>query len=76
MEKLVGIAEFDRIAEAYVIKSRLEAEGIECFFSNEAMSGIYPGMGFTKVVLKVRLQDSIRAMDILYENPSEPPATL
>lgn len=76
MEKLIGIAEFNMISEAYVLKSRLEAEGIRCFLSNESINSVYPGMGFSRVELKVPLSDSIRALDILYENPSDEPSTL
>ncbi|QNR23119.1 putative signal transducing protein [Croceimicrobium hydrocarbonivorans] len=76
MGKLISIAEFDAVNEAYVLKSRLESEGISCFLTNENLNSVLPGIGFTKVVLQVPLEDSIRALDILYENPSGNPISL
>lgn len=76
MGELISIAEFNSLSEAYVVKSRLEAEGIRCYLTNEALNSIYPGMGFTGVELKVSLQDSMQAMDILFQNPSGKPPTL
>lgn len=76
MEELVSVAEFDSLAQAHIYRSRLESEGIACFLSNESMNSLYPGMAFTKVELKVRLSDSLRAVDILFENPSDDPIKL
>ncbi|WP_421752410.1 putative signal transducing protein [Croceimicrobium sp.] len=76
MGKLVSIAEFNGVNEAYVLKSRLESEGIACFLTNENLNSVLAGIGFTKVVLQVPLEDSIRALDILYENPIGSPINL
>ncbi len=66
MAELVTITEFDNVNEAYVLKSRLEAEGIRVFLTNENLNSLIPS-AFTSVKLQVDLQDSFRAMDILYE---------
>lgn len=71
MGELVKIAEFDSINEAYIIKSRLESEGIPVYLINETLNSLFPTGGFTSVILQVPLEESIRAMDILYEEPPE-----
>tara|TARA_R110002050_G_scaffold291876_1_gene446758 strand:- start:4065 stop:4295 length:231 start_codon:yes stop_codon:yes gene_type:complete len=74
MAELVSIAEFDNVNEAYVIKARLESEGIRCYLSNENLNSIFgASISFTQVKLQVNLNDSFKAMDILYEeqDPSE-----
>jgi hypothetical protein len=68
MAELVSIAEFNNVNEAYVIKSRLEAEGIRCYLSNENLNSIFgASISFAQVKLQVNLNDSFKAMDILYE---------
>lgn len=69
MGELLKIAEFDNVNEAYVIKSRLESEGIPVYLLNETLNSLLPSPFFSRVILQVPLQDSIRAMDILYEEP-------
>lgn len=71
MGELVSLTEFDNINEAYVIKSRLESEGIPVFLLNENLGSIIPGTSFTRVVLQVPLEASLKAMDILYEEPPQ-----
>jgi len=68
MAELVSIAEFDNVNDAYVIKSRLEAEGIRCYLSNENLNSIFgASISFAQVKLQVNFNDSFKAMDILYE---------
>ena len=68
MAELVSIAEFDNVNEANVIKARLESEGIRCYLSNENLNSIFgASISFTQVKLQVNLNDSFKAMDILYE---------
>lgn len=67
MGELVTIAEYDNVNEAYVLKSRLEAEGISVFLQNENLNNLMGLGGFTRVKLQVNLHDSFRAMDVLYE---------
>ena len=76
MGRLVKVAEFDNANEAHVLRSRLEAEGIPCYLANENLNNLIPGVGFTRIVLQVPLEASIRAMDIIYENPLDPPTRL
>jgi len=72
MAELVSIAEFNNVNEAYVIKSRLEAEGIRCYLSNENLNSIFgASISFAQVKLQVNLNDSFRAMDILYEEEDD-----
>ncbi|HCQ16369.1 MAG TPA: hypothetical protein DIU20_08915 [Cryomorphaceae bacterium] len=67
MAELVTIAEFDNVNDAYVLKSRLEAEGIRTFLQNENINTLLSAFSFTGVKVQVNLHDSARAMDILYE---------
>lgn len=67
MAELVTIAEFDNVNQAHVLKARLESEGIRVFLLNENLNSILPG-AFTIVKLQVDLQDSFRAMDVIYED--------
>ena len=67
MAELVTIAEFNNVNEAYVLKSRLESEGIRVYLQNENINSILPVATFTRVLLQVNLHDSFRAMDVLYE---------
>ncbi len=66
MAELVTIAEFDNVTRAHLLKSRLEAEGIRVYLTNENLNSILP-TGFTVVKLQVDLADSFKAMDVLYE---------
>ena len=67
MSELITIAEFQNVNEAYVLKSRLEAEGIRTFITNENMNTILFSVPFANVKVQVSLHDSFRALDILYE---------
>ncbi|MGB0979043.1 MAG: putative signal transducing protein, partial [Croceimicrobium sp.] len=46
MGKLVSIAEYGTAAEAHIVKSRLEAEGIPCYLYNENLNSILTGVSF------------------------------
>lgn len=65
--ELITIAEFQNVNEAYVLKSRLEAEGIRVYIINENVNTILPSAPFAKVKLQVNLNDAFHAVDILYE---------
>ncbi len=68
MAELVTIAEFDNVNQAYVLKSRLEAEGIRVYLQNENINTILPAyQAFGGVKVQVNLHDSFKAMDIIYE---------
>lgn len=66
MAELVTIAEFDNVNSAHVLKSRLEAEGIRAYLTNENLNSLLPS-SFTLVKVQVNLNDSFRAMDVIYE---------
>ncbi len=68
MAELVTIAEFDNVNQAYVFKSRLEAEGIRVFLQNENLTNLIGIGGFASVKVQVALPDSFKAMDVLYED--------
>ena len=61
--KLVIVETFSREVEALIIKTRLDAEGIECFVADGNMSRIYPGV--IGVRLFVREEDLERMKKIL-----------
>lgn len=66
MAELVTIAEFNNVNRAHLLKSRLEAEGIRVYLTNENLNSILPG-GFSSVKVQVSLTDSFKAMDVLYD---------
>jgi len=76
MGKLVSIAEYSNAGEAHIVKSRLEAEGIPCYLYNENLNTILAGVSFARIKLQVPLEDSLRAADIILENPSDPPSSI
>ncbi len=67
MAELVTIAEFHNVNESYILKTRLESEGIRVYLLDENVNNILSGLSFTSVKLQVNLNDSFKAMDILYE---------
>lgn len=71
MAKLVTIAELDNLNQAYILKSRLEAEGIRTFIQNENINTLLPMGGFGGIKVQVNLMDSFHAMDIMYDEEKE-----
>ena len=67
MAELVTIAEFDNVNQAYLLKSRMEAEGIRVYLQNENINSLLPVATFTMVKVQVDLNDSFRAMDVIYD---------
>lgn len=65
MAELVTIAEFQNVNDAYLLKARLESNGIETFMQNENMNTL---LATGSVKVQVRLDDAHKAMDILYED--------
>ncbi len=68
MAELVTIAEFDNVNQAYLLKARLESEGIRVYLLNENIQSILPAFAFGGVKVQVNLRDSFRAMDVIYED--------
>lgn len=64
MEELITVAECAQHSEAHLLRSRLEAEGLRVYISNENMNTL---LGLGSIRVQVPFSDSFRAMDILYE---------
>jgi protein-tyrosine-phosphatase len=75
-DRLVTVAAFNNPSEAYLLKGRLETEGIECFVADENMTniGLYnPLVGGMKI--QIRESDLAKAtavLDPLRESPRYP----
>ncbi len=67
MEELVTIAILDTHAQAYLLKARLESDGITCILNDVYMNSLMPMGPFGGIKLKVPFSDSFRAFDIYYE---------
>jgi len=71
---MVTVASFVYVHQAYVLKSRLEAEGIDCQITNEHMLQVYHflsnAMGGAQ--LQVAAKDYERAVDIMRDAGLEP----
>lgn len=67
MEELVTIATFSTVTQAYVIKARLQAEGIPCRLHDVNINTLMPTSSFGGVKLQVPLHLSREAVDIYYE---------
>lgn len=65
--KLVTIATFSFAPEMGLVRSKLEAEGIECFVKDELVSQTYIHNAVGGMKLQVREQDSKRAAQIVKE---------
>jgi hypothetical protein len=72
-DDLITIARFNRLMEAYMLKSRLESEGIECYIPDEMLAKSihnYP-IGMSQIRLQVKKEDTPKALEILNEEPTE-----
>ena len=72
--KIVVVKTFDNSFEAYLIKGKLESEGIECFLTNENLTTLIPN--FTNMLdmgigLMVREEDYQKALDIINDQKTE-----
>jgi hypothetical protein len=67
MEELITIATFYNPTQAYLLKAKLESEGIICVLNDEYMNSLMPLSGFGGVKLQVYFSDSFRALDLYYE---------
>ena len=61
-EKLVTVATFKSAAEAYLVKAKLESEGIECFIIDEYISTISASEG---AKLQVKVSDVEAAKKVI-----------
>ena len=67
MKSLIAIAVFDIPVDAQLCKSKLEAEGIECFLENESLVAAQPllSQAVGGVVVRVKEGDVERAKAIV-----------
>jgi hypothetical protein len=68
-ENIIVFRHFDNAIDANIAKSKLDANGIPCFLTEENMSNLYPGQPFFafKVRLHLFAQEEERARQILTE---------
>ena len=75
MEELITIATFETPTQAYLLKAKLESEGITCILNDVYMNSLMPIGGFGGIKLQVYFSDSFRAFDIFYELENDRGAT-
>ena len=73
MEEWITIAQFNHPSSGYVLKSRLEAEGIRCFLKDENVTNIIPlgALSVGGIKLQVPLRDGFKALEIYYDTTDE-----
>ncbi len=72
-KEFITIGKFSRLMDAYLIASRIESEGIECFLPDEMLSKSSHNhfAGTSQITLKVKKEDAAKALKILNEEPFE-----
>jgi hypothetical protein len=70
-KELIIIGRFNWFLDAYLIASRIESEGIECFLPDEMLAKSLNNhfMGTSRIKLQVRREDATKALRILKEEP-------
>lgn len=76
MDKMVEIARFQNQAEAFMLRSLLESEGIECYLKDEIINQMYGGfVDFGGIKVQIMEDQVPHAMDVMkangYELPTE-----
>ena len=70
-DEIVVFQSFDNTIDANIIKTRLDANDIECFLTDENLSNLYPGVGTHFGSFRVRLhlyaRDVEKATSLLAE---------
>jgi hypothetical protein len=68
-KEFIIIGRFNWLHDAYLIASRIESEGIECFLPGEKLSRSLSNhfIGPSRINLLVRKEDAIKALRILKE---------
>ncbi|MDR0811205.1 MAG: DUF2007 domain-containing protein [Paludibacter sp.] len=64
-EKLVTILTVNYPSDMYVIRAKLESEGIECFAKDEMTAQVFPTSAIGGVKLQVLESNAERALEIL-----------
>ena len=70
MEELITIATFSSSARAYLLKAKLESEGITCVLKDVYMNNLFATVSFD-IKVQVYFTDSFKALDIFYEMKNE-----
>ena len=74
MDKMVEIARFQNQAEAFMLRSLLESEGIECYLKDEIINQMYGGfVDFGGIKVQVMEDQVPHAMDVMLANGYELP---
>ena len=74
MDKMVEIARFQNQAEAFMLRSLLESEGIECYLKDEIIYQMYGGfVDFGGIKVQVMEDQVPHAMDVMQANGYELP---
>ena len=76
MDKMVEIARCQNQAEAFMLRSLLESEGIECYLKDEIINQMYGGfVDFGGIKVQIMEDQVPHAMDVMkangYELPTE-----
>jgi len=74
MDKMVEIARFQNQAEAFMLRSLLESEGIECYLKDEIINQMYGGfVDFGGIKVQIMEDQVPHAMDVMKANGYELP---
>ena len=74
MDKMVEIDRFQNQAEAFMLRSLLESEGIECYLKDEIINQMYGGfVDFGGIKVQVMEDQVPHAMDVMQANGYELP---
>jgi len=76
LDRLVTIASFNSLGEAYVARSILTAEGIDCYLADEHIVGLnwFYSIAVGGVKLRVRAGDAKTALLLIRSKPVSPEA--
>jgi hypothetical protein len=66
-KEFITIGKFSRLMDAYLVASRIESEGIECFLPGAMLAESSRGRfdGVSEIKLQVRKKDVAKALKIL-----------
>lgn len=57
--QLITVCTFSDITEAYIVKGRLENEGVPCYIADENVNVLRPSLGFTIGSIKLQVEASL-----------------
>jgi hypothetical protein len=70
--ELITLDRFNSLLDAYLVASRIESQGIECFLPSEILANSSHNLFIrtSRIKLLVRKEDAIKALRILKEEPA------